>query len=202
MSISVLAVLVSRNNAPSHACLRPGEDFTERNPSPASPQSSTLMSLKNLKFVSVPLLAATFVFLNTAASAVEASAAKVTGDQLVWQTDYAAALKQAKTENRKVFLFFTGSDWCSWCKRLNQEILSTPDFARYAKEKLILVEVDFPKKRPQSATLQTQNAKLARTYHIEGYPTVVILDSSGKKIDELGYQEGGPSPFLARLSKL
>ena len=123
------------------------------------------------------------------------------GEQLTWQTDYAAALIQAKTENRQVFLFFTGSDWCSWCKRLNKEILSTPEFARYSKEKLILVEVDFPKKRPQSATLKTQNAKLAKRYKIEGYPTVILLNSAGTKIDELGYQEGGPAPFISRLNK-
>ena len=122
-------------------------------------------------------------------------------EQLIWQTDYATALGKAKTENKHVFLFFTGSDWCSWCKRLNKEILSTPEFARYSKEKLILVEVDFPKKRSQSATLKTQNAKLAKRYKIEGYPTVIILDSSGTRIDELGYQEGGPAPFISKLSK-
>lgn len=121
---------------------------------------------------------------------------------LSWQTDFTAALAQAKAENRQVFLFFTGSDWCSWCMRLNKEILTTPEFTQYAKEKLILVEVDFPKKRPQSATLQRQNAKLAKRFNIEGYPTVIMLDSSGKKVDELGYQEGGPTPFISRLSKL
>jgi thiol-disulfide isomerase/thioredoxin len=121
---------------------------------------------------------------------------------LTWHTDYAAALAQAKTDNRHVFLFFTGSDWCSWCKRLNQEILTTPEFARYAQEKLILVEIDFPRTLPQAAALKVQNAKLAKRYHIEGYPTAVILDSTGKKIDTLGYQEGGPAPFVARLSKL
>jgi protein disulfide-isomerase len=111
-------------------------------------------------------------------------------------------LKQAKAENRHVFLFFTGSDWCSWCKRLNKEILSTPEFARYSKEKLILVELDFPKKRKLTPTVKAQNAKLADKYKIEGYPTVIVLDSAGSKLAELGYQEGGPAPFIARLGKL
>ncbi len=120
-------------------------------------------------------------------------------EALVWKTDYAAALQQAKAENRHVFLFFTGSDWCGWCKRLNKEILSTPEFAQYAKEKLILVELDFPKKRKLTATVKAQNAKLADKYKIEGYPTVIILDGNGNKVGRLGYQEGGPGPFIARL---
>jgi len=121
---------------------------------------------------------------------------------LKWRTDYAAALAQAKADNRHVFLFFTGSDWCGWCKRLNAEILTTPEFARFAQEKLVLVEIDFPKKHPQPAALKTQNAKLAKRYNIEGYPTVIVLDGTGTKVNELGYQEGGPNPFIERLSKL
>lgn len=120
---------------------------------------------------------------------------------LAWQTDYQAALAKAKGENRHVFLFFTGSDWCSWCMRLKKEILSTPEFAGYSAEKLILVEIDFPRKKKLGAALKKQNANLAEQYDIKGYPTVIILDGSGKKIDELGYQEGGPGPFIDRLKK-
>ncbi|MEO6004625.1 MAG: thioredoxin family protein [Opitutus sp.] len=119
-----------------------------------------------------------------------------------WTTDYEAALTKAKAENRHVFLFFTGSDWCSWCKRLNGEILSTPEFKSFASEKLILVEVDFPKSKPQSPAVKRQNASLAETHKIEGYPTVIVLDSSGKKVGELGYQEGGPGPFVEALKKM
>ena len=137
----------------------------------------------------------------TSTAKKQAASGPNAAENLTWQTDYTAALAQAKAENRQVFLFFTGSDWCSWCMRLNKEILSTAEFARYAKEKLVLVEVDFPKKERQPATLKSQNAKLAKLYHIEGYPTVIVLDSSSKKIDELGYQEGGPKPFIDHLAK-
>ena len=121
---------------------------------------------------------------------------------LTWQTNFADAVAQAKAEDRKVFVFFTGSDWCGWCMRLNKEILSTPEFARYSKEKLILVEIDFPRGRPQPAALKNQNTKLAQRFHVEGFPTVIVLDSAGKKVGTLGYQEGGPGPFVAHLSKL
>jgi thioredoxin-related protein len=162
------------------------------------------MRLKlNKKILSLCVVTALFIMGSNPVKALEAPAANLSnGEQLVWQTDYAAALNQAKAENRWVFLFFTGSDWCPWCMRLNKEILSTSEFVQYSKEKLILVEVDFPKKRAQSGSLKAQNAKLAKRYKIEIYPTVVVLDSAGKKIDQLGFQEGGPAPFISRLGKL
>ena len=119
-----------------------------------------------------------------------------------WTTDYKAALAQAKTDSRHIFLFFTGSDWCSWCKRLNREVLSTPEFNKFAGEKLILVELDFPKSKTQTAAVKAQNAQLMDKFKIEGYPTVIVLDSAGRKVGELGYQEGGPGPFVDALSKM
>lgn len=121
---------------------------------------------------------------------------------LVWHTDYAAALKQAKAENRRVFLFFTGSDWCPFCKQMTEEILSKPEFAKYSKEKLILVEIDFPRKHKLPAKIRAQNDKLADKYNLQIYPTMIVLASDGAKVGELRYQEGGPGPFIARLEKL
>jgi len=116
-----------------------------------------------------------------------------------WTTDYSAALAQAKAENRRVFLFFTGSDWCGWCKRLDAEVLSTSEFQTYAKKKLILVKLDFPRRVAQPAQVKQQNLKLQQQYQIEGYPTIVVLDSRGKKVGQLGYQPGGPTPFIDQL---
>lgn len=121
---------------------------------------------------------------------------------LVWTTDFLAALGQAKEQNRRVFLFFTGSDWCGWCMRLNKEILATPEFARYAREKLILVELDYPKQKPQAAEVKAQNENLARRFRINGFPTVIVLDRDGKAIARLGYQEGGPTPFIGKIDQL
>ncbi len=119
-----------------------------------------------------------------------------------WMTDYQRAMARAKAERRNVFLFFTGSDWCGWCQRLEEEILTKEEFKNYAKEKLILVTLDFPKQTPQSEALQNQNRVLARQYRITGYPTVVILDPTGKPMKRLGYQEGGPGPFVKILRSL
>ena len=119
-----------------------------------------------------------------------------------WTTDYAAALTQAKTEKRKVLLFFTGSDWCVWCKRLETEVLSTSEFGTYARESLILVKLDFPHDTPQTPQLKAQNQKLSEKYKVEGFPSIVVLSSDGKTLSTLGYEEGGPVPYVKKLKDL
>lgn len=141
----------------------------------------------------------------SAAIASETPAPKPTGNgfkRAIWTTNYADALKQAKEQNRHVFLFFTGSDWCGWCMRLKEEILSTPQFQTYARDNLILVELDFPRGKTLAPSLVAQNNSLSDKYGIRGYPTVIILNSRGKEIDSLGYQEGGPQPFIERLRSM
>ncbi len=119
-----------------------------------------------------------------------------------WSTDYDSALSTAKSQGRKVFLFFTGSDWCGWCIKLNREILSQPEFAAYAADNLVLVELDFPRTKPLPADQRARNEALARKYGVRGYPTVIVLDSNGKVAGKLGYQAGGPGPFVAALRNL
>ena len=119
-----------------------------------------------------------------------------------WTTDYAAAVSKAKESKRNVCVFFTGSDWCGWCVKLKSEVLAKPEFERYASENLVLVELDFPKGKPQSAEVKAQNNQLAQQYRVRGFPTVIVLNSAGKQIAQLGYQEGGPGPVIAALKKL
>lgn len=119
-----------------------------------------------------------------------------------WTTDYPAALRQAKAQKKLVLANFTGSDWCPWCKKLQQEVFSTPEFQQYAKDHLVLLELDFPQHKPQPEALKQQNKELADRYHIEGFPTLVLLDPEGQEIASLGYMPGGPKPFLDKVEQL
>lgn len=118
-----------------------------------------------------------------------------------WTTNYPGALAQAHKQDAKVFLYFTGSDWNGWCKRLDREILSTDQFMAYARQNLILVKIDFPRGIPQAEALKAQNAQLARQYKVTGFPTIIVLDRMGKQVGALGFQEGGPGPFVEAIDK-
>jgi protein disulfide-isomerase len=119
-----------------------------------------------------------------------------------WSEDYDASLAKAKADDKLVLLDFTGSDWCGWCIKIDDEIFSKPEFQAYAKKNLELVELDFPRKKSLPADVKAQNEKLAKEYGIQGFPTIVVLNSKGKKVGELGYMPGGPAAFIAELDKL
>ena len=119
-----------------------------------------------------------------------------------WTTDYKAALQQAEKDNKLVLVDFTGSDWCGWCIKLDKEVFSKSDFKSYAKKNLVLLKIDFPRSKAQSAALKQQNQDLSKQFNIQGYPTVVVLDPKGQKVGELGYMEGGPKAFIGELDKI
>ncbi len=130
------------------------------------------------------------------------SISSLLADKPGWSDDYAKSLKTAKAENKLVLLDFTGSDWCGWCMKLDKEVFSTPEFKAYAEANLALVELDFPRGKPQTAEVKKQNQELQQKYAIEGYPTIIVLNSKGKQIGQLGYMPGGPAAFIAELEKL
>lgn len=128
------------------------------------------------------------------------AALSLSAADLEWHTDLAKAQAKAKAENKRVLIDFTGSDWCGFCIKLHKEVFATPEFAEYAKKNLVLVEIDFPHKTPQSAELKQANEKLQKEYKVRGFPTLVVLDSAGKKLGEIvGYGGGGPKAVIGKL---
>ena len=120
-----------------------------------------------------------------------------------WLDDYKKAQEEAKASNKILLLNFTGSDWCGWCIKFDRDVLSRPQFKEYARNNLVLVELDFPRAKTQSAELQKQNRQLAQQYEVVGFPTIIALNSDGQKLWEYdGYFAGGPEAFIAELEKL
>lgn len=114
-----------------------------------------------------------------------------------WTTNYQDALSQAKATSKPVVLFFTGSDWCSWCKKLESEALNTDEFAQVAGDKFIFVLLDFP----SNGQYPQQNSQLQSQFGITGFPTLVIVDGNGHKIGQTGYQPGGGRAYAEHLLK-
>lgn len=146
-----------------------------------------------MKFPKLFFVLALVVFASTHANAAPAA---------TWFTNLPTAQAQAKAEGKFVLLNFTGSDWCGWCMKLRKEVFLKSDFNDFARTNLILVEVDFPKRKPQPALLQQANQKLAEQFEVQGYPTLIVLDSQGKTLGKVSYGSGGPKAFLAEFAKV
>ena len=133
----------------------------------------------------------------------------IQSQELTWQTDMNKALEISKKSQKPLFLFFTGSDWCGWCIRLQKEVFKTPEFAKWAKDNVILVELDFPRSTPQQPEIKKQNAELQQIFAVQGYPTVWFVKGSKKdgkinleKLGSTGYVAGGPTAWLTVADKI
>jgi len=116
-----------------------------------------------------------------------------------WYDDYDLALKAAQTAQKKLYVLFTGSDWCGWCKKLKADVLDTKDFKEFAAGKLILLYIDLPSpKIKMSEELRKTNRELTEKFRVRGFPTSVLLDTEGKETSRIG---GAPGDFLDRLKK-
>lgn len=118
-----------------------------------------------------------------------------------WPTDLNQAAADAKATNRMLLLNFSGSDWCVWCKRLDTEVFSKDAFQDYAKENLVLLQADFPYRSSQSDALKAQNRMLQEHFRIEKFPRILLFNSNGELIGQLGYQPGGPEAFIKSIQQ-
>ncbi|MEZ5388141.1 MAG: thioredoxin family protein [Prosthecobacter sp.] len=115
-----------------------------------------------------------------------------------WDENYEKALGEAKESQKLVLLDFTGSDWCGWCMKLDDEVFSKSEFKKYAKENLVLVELDYPHGKRQTRKLQEQNAALKDQFKISGYPTLIVVDGDGKQVARWG---GYSANFFSELKE-
>jgi thiol-disulfide isomerase/thioredoxin/outer membrane lipoprotein-sorting protein len=104
-----------------------------------------------------------------------------------WYSSLEEAIKVATSSNRKIFVDFY-ADWCGPCKKLEREVLSTPEFKKLSKE-FVFLKIDVDR--------QPAEAKL---FNITAMPTQAVLDKSGTEIGRtVGY--GNPADFYAFLNQ-
>lgn len=119
-----------------------------------------------------------------------------------WITNFEAAKMISEKTGRYVLINFTGSDWCIWCKRLKEEVFDKVGFKKYAKDNLVLVEIDFPRKNSLTKDQQKKNSELAEKFEVRGYPTVIILKPNAEIAGKTGYIEGGEIEFIKGLKQI
>lgn len=117
-----------------------------------------------------------FLSLLAVFAAVATSAAEP-----VWLTDLEAAKAQAVKENKPVLVDFTGSDWCPPCKALHKNVFESAEFAA-AASKYVLVELDYPRNKPQTPELKAKNREWQQKYAVNSFPTILLLDAKSGEI--------------------
>jgi thioredoxin-related protein len=130
------------------------------------------------------------------------SASALFGDEH-WSENLAAAKEAAAKEGKDLLLNFTGSDWCQFCIQLDKNVFSTEEFLKGAKAHFVLVKLDYPKdtsNQPQQVI--EQNADWQKRLGIEGFPTIVLLDSELRPYAFTGFRDETSEQYLAHLESL
>jgi protein disulfide-isomerase len=103
------------------------------------------------------------------------TSAKTAENGLVWYTSLQEVHELSAKTNKPIFAFFTGSDWCGWCKRLQANVFAKQAFIEWASKNVILLELDFPRAKPLTPELTKQNSELQQALGVRGYPTVWLM---------------------------
>ncbi|MBR5213612.1 MAG: thioredoxin family protein [Akkermansia sp.] len=114
-----------------------------------------------------------------------------------WGADMEQAKEQAAKEGKAILINFTGSDWCSHCRRMKYAVLDTPEFANYVADKYVLLEVDLPRRTQPDAEVLEKRKDLCRKYNVSGFPTFVMINASGEVLD--GFTGGNADFEYMRL---
>ena len=131
------------------------------------------------------------------------ASAQVRGYDSEWFIDQPAqAQNQAKSSNKYMFLFFTGSDWCGWCDKLDDEVFEESYFKDEIKKEFVLLALDYPRNRYQPDDVKAANKRLKDQFNITGYPTVYLTDSDGNPFAKSGYRPGGGRAYIEFLVPL
>ena len=124
-----------------------------------------------------------------------------------WLLNFDKAAELSMKTGKPILANFTGSDWCGWCIRLKKEVFVTPAFKKWADENIILLELDYPRRTPQTEEIKKQNRELQQFFKVRGYPTLHMFNvgiADGKtqitSLGKTGYVAGGPTPWIANAN--
>ncbi len=115
-------------------------------------------------------------------------------------TNIEKAVEAAKKGKKDILVDFTGSDWCGWCIKLTEEVFATEEWKKAASDKYVFVELDFPQAKKQTEEEKKYNREKQALYGIQGFPTILVLNSDGRLYARTGYEAGGPENYLKHLA--
>jgi thiol:disulfide interchange protein len=111
---------------------------------------------------------------------------------ITWSTQVESSFDAAKRAHKYV-LADVYTDWCGWCKRLDQQTFSDDKMISFLNGKFVCIKAN--------AEDNGEGAKLAQKYKVAGFPCALVFDQSGKYIGKIsGFFE--PEEYQAQVTKL
>jgi len=91
-------------------------------------------------------------------------------------TSFDEAKELAATENKPIIIDFY-TDWCTWCKKFDKEVMTDPKAIEFLDNNVIFAKIN--------AEVDTN---VSQAYKIMGFPTFVVAKADGEEYDRVaGY---------------
>lgn len=147
----------------------------------------------NMKLIQYILFTGILLFSSTAfnlPNTPEITDEKST-NELEWFDNVEMAVAESNKTGKPIFGFFTGSDWCGWCIKLQKNVFSKAAFKEWAAEEVILLELDFPRYKKLPQNIAVQNNEMKNLFKVRGFPTVWIFSVSEGEDEQKNIQAYG-----------
>jgi thiol:disulfide interchange protein len=139
------------------------------------------------RLISIPLIAAFLIpgALGFLSCSREAKETEAVSEQIKWYTAYEEAMDRARDKNLPVMIDFY-TDWCSWCKTLDNTTYSDATVGNKAKQ-FVSLKIDADGQRA-----------LAARYKVGAFPTILFIGPDGVEIHRVvGFRP--PEDFLKEM---
>lgn len=112
-----------------------------------------------------------------------------------WETNLESALKRAKAENKPLFVD-VWAEWCPPCQMLKKKVFPTPEATQALTAYVpVSLMVEYKDRAPVK-----ENAGMTERFKVTAFPTLVILDPSGKELRRQVGAFGTGADFAAWLA--
>ena len=127
----------------------------------------------------------------------------VKASEKIWLESYDETITLAKKSNKKIAIYFSGSDWCKPCIKLKKFHLESTIFLLYANENLVLYQADFPAYKKIDKITKKVNEQLADKFNSNGvFPLLILLDVAQNEIGSIGYIDCTPEEYVNKLKSI
>lgn len=116
-----------------------------------------------------------------------------------WEKSYKRALAAAKDTGLPIAVLFTGTSWCGFCVKLENDVLSKPEFKAKMKGVAVGYKVVIPS---PGQYMDKKDAKLAAKLGMKGgVPCLLVISHDEKILGSIaGYPPGAtPESYAARI---
>jgi thiol-disulfide isomerase/thioredoxin len=118
-----------------------------------------------------------------------------------WHVELEKAYAESKKTGKPIMANFTGSDWCGWCKRLDASVFHQPGFDKWAKDNVVLLELDFPRRFKLPTEIAVQNQNLQQAFQVRGYPSIWLFDADKDADGKFNFKGLGKTGYTPTIEE-